>query len=207
MTHDFAESLEFSHSASDMPFWREVYERAFPEMVAMVDHRQDGEHQRAGIDRSITLSTSKQILVDEKVRRRNPKTGRVYDDIALEFLSDEARKTPGWVCKPLRADYIAYAIAPLGRCYLLPVIQLQQAWAAQGAAWREQYRILRVPNKTWVTLCVGVPVAVLFGALGKAFRVPFTPYDDSDSERVARAPEPPAPASESRSLFEMDIPW
>lgn len=205
MTHDFTESLEFSHSASDMPFWREVYEHAFPDMLAMVDHRQDGEHQRAGIDRSITLATSKQILVDEKVRRRNPKTGRVYEDIALEFLSDEARKAPGWVCKPLRADYIAYAIAPLGRCYLLPVIQLQQAWAAHGVAWREQYRILRVMNKTWVTLCVAVPVPVLFGAIGKAFRVQFTPYDDGDVERP-RAPVPPA-RNNDRGLFEIDVPF
>ena len=49
--HDFGESLRFSHSASDLPIWEEVYRQAFPSFAAMVDHRQDGEHQRAGIDR------------------------------------------------------------------------------------------------------------------------------------------------------------
>ena len=175
--HDFAESLAASHAAADLPFWREVYEKAFPQMVAMIDHRADGEHQRAGIDRSIILANSKQILIDEKVRGRNKKTGRIYDDIALEFLSDDFRDVPGWVCKPLRADYIAYAIAPLGRCYLLPVPQLQSAWVEYGDLWRSMYPLVRAENKGWITLSVGVPVPVLFKAIGSALRVQFTPTE------------------------------
>jgi len=177
--HDFSESLAFSHAAADMPFWREVYEKAFPLMSAMVDHRQDGEHQRAGIDRSIVLTNSKQILVDEKVRGRNRKTGKVYEDIALEFLSDEQRNVPGWVCKPLRADYIAYAIAPLGRCFLLPVPQLQNAWGKFGQAWRVSCPTVRAKNNGWTTVSVGVPVPVLFKAIGETLRVRFTPTETS----------------------------
>jgi hypothetical protein len=176
--HDFSESLAMSHAASDMPFWREIYQQAFPSMLAMIDHRQDGEHQRAGIDRSVILANSKQILIDEKVRGRNAKTGKVYEDIALEFISDEARKVPGWVCKPLRADYIAYAIAPLGRCYLLPVPQLQSAWEKHGEEWRDSYFEVRAENKGWTTVSVGIPVPVLFKAIGQALRVQFTPWDD-----------------------------
>ena len=37
----------------------------------MVDHRDDGEHQRAGIDRSVILANSKQLLIDEKVRNKD----------------------------------------------------------------------------------------------------------------------------------------
>ena len=62
--HDFSDSLAASHRASDLSIWEEIYRKSFPDFLAMVDHRQDGEHQRAGIDRSVILENSKQILID-----------------------------------------------------------------------------------------------------------------------------------------------
>jgi len=180
--HDFAESLKASHAASDLPIWEEVYRQAFPSFAGMIDHRQDGEHQRAGIDRSVILQNSKQILIDEKVRGRNKKTGMVYGDIALEYWSNFQAKTPGWVCKPLRADYIAYAIAPLGKCYLLPVIQLQIAWERCGEWWIENYQppICAVNrcgyDSSYTTVSVGVPVKDVFREIGGALRVAFQPF-------------------------------
>lgn len=176
--HDFAESLRFSHSASDLPIWEEVYRQAFPSFAAMIDHRKDGEHQRAGIDRSVILENSKQILIDEKVRGKNKRTGVVYDDIALEYLSVAERGTHGWVCKPLRADYIAYAIAPLGRCYLLPVIQLQIAWYRCGDYWIENFQRIVAKNNGYTTISVGVPVKDVFREIGGALRVTFQPIHD-----------------------------
>ena len=180
--HNFTESLEFSHKASDLPIWEEIYSQAFPGFVSMIDHRQDGEHQRAGIDRSIIMPTSKQILIDEKVRGRNKKTGKVYTDILLEYLSDEERNKPGWVCKPLRADYIAYAIAPLGIGYLLPVPQLQKAWVWNREEWIKDYTPpIKAYNQEgsykWTTISVGVPVKVLFQEIGKCLRVNFEPLE------------------------------
>ena len=171
--HNFKKSLAKSHSASDLPFWKEIYQSAFPTMIAMVDHREDGEHQRAGIDRSIILSNSKQILIDEKTRSKNEKTGKIYTDIALEYWSDRDKKIPGWVCKPLRADYIAYAIAPLGICYLLPVIQLQQAWDDKGEEWIEEYPIVNAVNESWITVSVGVPPEILYPVIGRFLRIEF----------------------------------
>lgn len=171
--HDFNESLRRSHSASDLPIWLEIYRKAFPTLQAAIDHRQDGEHQRAGIDRSVILSNSKQILIDEKVR------WKAYDDIALEYWSDRDRRIPGWVCKPLRADFICYAIAPIGRAYLLPVPQLQQAWEKYGGAWRSAYPDCNAYNKRYVTVSCPVPVAVLFKAIGECLRVTFTPQEDA----------------------------
>src|SRR5690554_2191751 len=124
-----------SHGASDWPGWLELYQQYFQNVIGIHDHRQDGDHQRNGIDRSVVLSNAKVIYVDEKVRGRNKITGKVYDDILLEVLSDKARVVPGWVCKPLQADYIAYLIAPLGVCHLLPVLQLQLAWSRCGREW------------------------------------------------------------------------
>lgn len=177
LAHSFAESLQASHQASDLPIWREIYEQAFPGFLAMHDHRQDGDHQRQGIDRSVILENSKQVLIDEKVRGRNKKTGKVYDDIALEYWSDFERKQKGWVCKPLLCDYIAYAIAPLGKGYLLPVLQLQLAWGTHGQSWIAQYPEIRAINRGWTTVSVGVPVSVLFPKIGEALRCAFDPVE------------------------------
>ncbi len=174
--HDFRESLAKSHSASDLPIWKEVYRQAFPSFVAMIDHRQDGEHQRAGIDRSVILANSKQILIDEKARFRN-RNGTVYEDIALEYWSDYERRERGWVCKPLRCDFIAYAIVPLGRCYLLPVIQLQIAWTRNAKAWASRYPRVEARNRHYTTISVAVPPDVVFGAVGSALVFDFDPVD------------------------------
>lgn len=167
MIHDFAESLAASHAASDLPIWEQIYRRAFPTFCAMVDHRDDGEHQRAGIDRSVILANSKQLLIDEKVRNKD------YGDILLEYVSNDRFNSPGWVCKPLRADYIAYAIVPAGRCYLLPVIQLQIAWAKYGEFWKQEFRHVPAQNNGYTTHSVAVPPERLFSAIGGALRVSF----------------------------------
>ena len=177
MTHDFNTSLAKSHAAEGWAGWEIIYRRAFPDFAAMINHRLDGWHQRQGVDRSVILSNSKQILIDEKVRGRNAKTGKVYEDIALEFLSNEQRQTPGWVCKSLMADYIAYAILPLGKCYLLPVAQLQKAWSINGETWKRKYPIISAENTSWITLSVGVPVEILFPAMGACLRIDFEPQE------------------------------
>lgn len=161
-----------------MPFWQECYASAFPTMIAMHDHRQDGIHQRQGIDRSIILKNGKTIWIDEKVRFRNKLTGKVYADIAVEEWSDERAQSPGWVKKQLFCDYIAYAIAPLGKCYLLPVVQLQTAWLVNGENWKQAHKPpVRAQNNGWMTISWAIPVPVLFKAIGDCLRVEFQPYD------------------------------
>lgn len=178
--HDFDQCLAFSHAGSDMPFWEKVYRKAFPTMQSMHDHREDGFHQREGIDRTILLPGAKLLYIDEKLRGKNKRTGKIYEDIALEEWSDEARRKPGWTQKPLRADYIAYAIAPLGKCYLLPVPQLQKAWLDNRVYWKAQYWQIRAPNNGYVTVSYGIPVSILFKALGQCLRVDFDAFDYSE---------------------------
>ena len=177
MVNDFQECLTMSHEADALPFWEDVYREAFPSMVSMINHRQDGWHQRAGIDRSIILESSKQILIDEKVRGRNKVTGRVYDDVSLEHISNDKTGALGWVCKPLACDYIAYAIAPLGVCYLFPVNQLQLAWEKNKDTWFKMYRSCRALNKGYGTWFLPVPVNVLYRAIGQQLRIKFKPYE------------------------------
>jgi hypothetical protein len=175
--NDFQACLKASHDAEDLPFWEEVYNKAFPTAVAIINHRQDGWHQRAGIDRSIILDDSRQIFVDEKVRGRNKVTGRVYDDIALEYISVDTTNAPGWVCKKIRSDYIAYAIAPLGVCYLLPVQQLQTAWARKGEQWKAAYKTRAAINNGYKTWFCPVPPRELFKEMLRDYRISFSPFE------------------------------
>ena len=173
VVHDFSESLAASHRASDLPIWQEIYRQAFPNMVACIDHRDDGEHQRAGIDRSVILSNSKQVPSTKRSDTGTTATS------CLSNLSNDRRNTPGWVCKPQRADYICYAVATTGRAYMLPVPQLQLAWAENGELWKATYRRVPAANDGYTTYSCPVPVHVLFPALGKTLRFGFTPIQEA----------------------------
>lgn len=150
-THDFASSLALSDSYRDAGWWLPVYRRAFPSLSSAVTVNDDGWAQRGGIDRLLTLSSGKTFTVDEKIRTRE------WPDILLEQWSDEARRVPGWVQKPLACDFIAYAYAPSGVCYLLPVPALQRAWRQRGRQWIDRYGVRRARNPGYVSVSVPVP--------------------------------------------------
>ena len=169
MLHDFGESLERSQSYENAPWWYEIYQKAFPSMRACVSVRKDGWAQRGGIDRQITLKCGRIIPIDEKVREKD------YGDILLERWSDEERKIPGWVQKPLACEFIAYAVVPLAKCWLMPTLSLQRAWQLHGREWIGIYREIRAPNRyngrTWTTLSVAIPPDVLFPAIMDAMLI------------------------------------
>jgi hypothetical protein len=172
-TNNFHEQLRQSHEAHALPLWEEMYKKAFPGMVAMHDHPKNGYWQQAGIDRTIVLDTSKVVYIDEKVRGRNRLTGKVYSDIAVEYVSNDNTGSLGWAEKPLAADYIAYAIAPLGIGYMLPVQQFQTAWLRNKDGWLLKYGYKEAKNRGYNTLFCPVPVNALFPAIGGELRIAF----------------------------------
>lgn len=185
-THQFQSDLEFSHSMHDAPWWEVVYRKFFTDFVSMQCVRDDGWRQRAGIDRVIHLGSGASIEVDEKVRRKS------YPDIALEF-EHEGIKQPGWVCKDLKCEFIAYAIAPTHECFLLPVRPLQMAYQRYGADWRSQYRVIRARNAGYWTLSVCVPRNVLFLGMNRALYARWD--DDVPAKPVVIPPSRPKAVS------------
>jgi hypothetical protein len=171
--HDFNECLERSHEYADAPWWGEIYRQAFVGFIDMLSVRDDCEAQRRGIDRLVYLKNDVVVRIDEKVRDDD------YGDIILEYLSDEARGTLGWVAKDGACDYIAYAIAPSRTCYLLPFRQLRAAWQKNGDLWIKNYGSKRAENKGYNTVFVPVPVNQLFGALANAMRFSWKPSPDA----------------------------
>ncbi len=177
--YGFEKSQEYSNKVSLLPLWKEVYDGAFPGIERMEITPNGSVANRSGIDRILHMGDGTTITIDEKARKKNEKTGKVYDDIALEFISDEENDKPGWVVKPLKCDYIAYAILPLGICYVLPVIPLQQAWLKHGGDWRDNYFVFSVVSKdgrrTWRSLNCAVPAKVVLRAVAGHYALTFTP--------------------------------
>lgn len=175
----FEDDLKWSHECEDANCWLEIYKQAFPNMQSINNHRKDGQHQRNGIDRSIVLENGKVLWVDEKSRRIKD-TG----DIMLEWMSNDRTKTDGWVVKPLLADYIAYAFMQSGVAYLLPVPQLQSAWAKNRENWILRYGKKYALNSGYRTISTPVPHSVLYPAMGQMLRVRFTPIEEQNRNEV-----------------------
>ena len=165
VVHDFATSLARSHRQADDDWWLAIYRKAFPGVLSAVSIKKDGWAQRGGVDRIITLSSGRIIEIDEKVREKD------WDDIALERWSDRDRKTPGWVQKQLKCEFIAYAFLPSRTCYLFPTLTLQRAWKLFGPDWIRDYPSVKAFNDGYVTESVAVPIDVLRNAMGDAMMV------------------------------------
>ena len=163
--HRFSESLALSNAFADAEWWIPIYRQAFPKLMTAVSIREDGWAQRGGIDRVLTLQCGRTYTVDEKVRTEN------WPDILLEQWSDEERRIPGWIQKPLACDFIAYAYAPTETCYLLPVAPLQRAWRQRGREWIVAYGTRRARNPGYVSVGVPVPRDVLMQAIVDAMMV------------------------------------
>jgi hypothetical protein len=131
-------------------------------MVNMTDVRKDGWAQRAGIDRIITTASGSVYRIDEKTRRQ------VYNDFLLEFVSNDVKQTPGWICKELNCEFIAYAILPQKHCYLWPVVPLQRAWQQHGASWIEKYGRRHARNQGYKTINCPVPIPELMKRICEA---------------------------------------
>jgi len=184
--HSFKKSLAESHRIESLPFWERVYREKFPTFKEMRIHRYDQGRQALGVDRSIILLNGERILIDEKVRGRNKITGKVYKDIALEYMSDVERELFGWACKPMKSDFIAYAIAPMGLCYFLPVGSMQAAYKSNEEKWKQFYPKIESKNREgdhrWTTLSLAIPVVILSATIGQELiPVQFDPFDFADN--------------------------
>ncbi len=162
--HDFNASLDVSNSGKYNELFDACYRAWFPNLEVITRHLLYGYWQTGGIDTSVILTTSQQILIDEKIRLKGP-GGRIYNDILLEHVSNDRKNTPGWVCKPLLADFIAYLNVPLGTCYKLPVNDLQNAWEINKNEWISRYGIKPAQNKGYRSLSTPVPVNILLDAI------------------------------------------
>lgn len=150
--NNFGGDLQFSHGFE--PFWGAIYKEAFPTLSGHMPI-EDLSFQRMGIDRVLSLSDGGLIYVEEKLRRE------VYPDILLEYVSDTVHKTPGWIEKDLKCNYLSYAFLPIQKCYLFPWLKLRDTWATFKQLFLRNYRIVEAHNPSYSTLSVAIPITIL----------------------------------------------
>ena len=171
--HRFNESLAKGEHASLEPFWESVYRKAFPTMVGRTVNDRGTPAQALGIDHTVFLSSGKTLLIDTKCRFTS------YDDILLEYTSNDQTQALGWVRKDsLQIDYLAYAWVRQQTCVFLPWLALRRAWAQNIAVWwgkatREErgYKKCEAKNPTYSTWSLAVPRAVVLDAVRDALTV------------------------------------
>lgn len=166
--NEFRKDLRFSHESEDNPIWKTIYSIAFPGFLSMASQRKNGEMQHLGVDRTVVIESGKAVYIDEKVRRED------YGDILLEYMSSDRSGSLGWCEKTLFCDYIAYAVLPSEKCYILPVPQMQYAWRKNKQKWLNKYGTKKAENPGYNTLNCPIPIKELFENIGKMFRVDYS---------------------------------
>lgn len=110
--------------------------------------------------------------------------GHSVSDILLEVTSNDRTGTPGWARKPLLCEFVAYVFVPIRRCYMLPLVPLQRAWARFGEEWTTAYGTRAARNRGYNTINVPVPVPVLLRAMSKSMVVL---WDSADVKKLQQA--------------------
>lgn len=164
--HDFTESLEDSHEDSKDPIWKDILESFFPGCELSKSYDDDIALQKSGID-DVIRHDGKSVWIDRKFRKVRD-DGKIFDDIALECLSDEVNNKPGWIAKDTKADYWIYLNRMDKTCHLIPTQPALAAWKKYKDEWIQNYSFqIRAYNKhkktgrRWTTLSYGIPVNVV----------------------------------------------
>lgn len=166
--HSFPDSLELSKLLEKEPWWEELYKIYFPNFSVMANVPEPGWAQIGGVDRVITLRSSKRVIIEEKVRHKD------YGDFFLETWSDKKNKKLGWIEKDLACDFIAYVILPKKTCYLLPYLLLRKVWIKNKEFWIKKFKETPSKNEGYTTIGCCVPKVVLLTAIKDSMKFEFT---------------------------------
>ena len=163
--YDLQEQLSKVEQSMIEDPWERAYLEYFPELQSIKSVRHMSKWNRQSITKRIKLSNDKVINISEKIRYRNRYTGRIYEDIALEYVSVDTQSTPGWICKPTNIDYLVYIIEPLNICHIFPMQELQVCWRRHNREWFKYYPDISASNETYSTRSLCIPISVLKEAL------------------------------------------
>lgn len=165
--HEFNNLLKESHAIASINLITRIYQHYFGDHMTMSFNDSDIEAQKQGVDRTVITQEGVTWTVEEKIRPPR-KDGRIYQDILLEYLSSREHGTPGWVCKPLMADWLLYINMPHQHAFLMPVFLLQAAWQRNRQQWMSADRKKEAVNVRYTTVNAAVSVNELFLAIHEA---------------------------------------
>jgi hypothetical protein len=159
----FYEDLAYSNNKEDELFWENAYKTFFSDYKSM-EKINNLELQRIGRDRIVYLKTGLEIYIDEKKRRTH-----YDDDIFLEYkdILKNGEERPGWMEKPLKINYLAYAIMPIRSVFLLDWQMLRKLWSINKEKWMKTYISKPAKNMGYITYGLIVPLDVLYKEIGR----------------------------------------
>lgn len=143
----------------------------WPDLVRMEDIR-GKDPQFFGIDRVAHLPGNATETIQAKIRTTT------YDDVLLEYISNTATKSSGWMELPSLARHFLYIIMPKRLCYYFPWPQLQSLWNDNKREWirfGEQeingFKKIKAKNIGYYTISVAIPANILLDGIEQSRRI------------------------------------
>jgi len=138
-----------------------VCKAMWPNLVRMEDIR-GKDPQYHGIDRIVHLPGNITVTIQAKIRNTT------FEDILLEYISNDKTKSSGWMELPSLAQWLLYLIVPNKTCYYFPWRSLQNLWNDNKHNWVKFGKLrlygfsrIEARNKRYNTISVTVPAKVL----------------------------------------------
>jgi hypothetical protein len=120
--------------------------------------------QQSGVDRIVNLP-NKTLYVEEKIRLKH------YNDVWLEYTSNDQSNSLGWVERDLNIDYLLYAFLESKTAYFFDWRKLKKAWNANKERWIELYKAPPAKNKGYSSLGCAIPIGVLQKAMAQQSKI------------------------------------
>lgn len=154
--NDCKTNLRQADRDSKHPKVQAIFKEMFPGCTEIEYHDDDLGRQFVGIDATIHAN-GEAYPIEIKIRYRNAKTGKLYNDVLLEFISNDVSGDPSWVVKETYSEYFIYLIPELGVGYKFSAVLLQRAWERLGESWKAKYGVKKAFNRQYYTHNVAVP--------------------------------------------------
>lgn len=163
VVHNFYEDVAKADDPIYAPMWEYAYRQRFRNFSSRTPAPGKSIGQARGVDVLVYCHHDQVFRLDEKIREED------YNDLLLEYESDNVRHTPGWIEKDLAIDYLSYAILPARTVRLFPFPLLQRAWQVNRDKWFESDRchIIEAQNPSYTTLSLAVPFGFVYAALSQ----------------------------------------
>jgi len=152
MTHSFTEYLAKENREATSPTWVTIYRQFFPSFETSAVAPRGSDLQRCGVDRTLTLSSGKTVMIQEKTRSKD------YGDLLIEF--GHTHGGCGWI-DTCAADYLCYLSRDTGVARLWNMSTLRRAWLMNRHRWIAAHRIVTAENESYTSLSVAVPLSEL----------------------------------------------
>lgn len=168
----FYSDLAYSKAESRKPYWKAAYKRYFrdPHLTCELIEPMEKGQPDSGADKIITLSCGQQLTVDEKTSKGNFQDSEIFLEYEHEYDSGEIKD--GWVRntdKADKCDYIAYSKPAISCVYILPLRDLQLAFAEHEDMLQAEYPSFPARNESWTTYSIRLPVEAVHELLGRNY--------------------------------------